>query len=160
VPIQNQPDDLGTKFADLERRLRGLETAPRGGPLGTLGLKAAVIDTQESTSSATYVDLATAGPTCTVTVGISQSVLVTATVFITAAANQSPSVELFMDGSDTGIQILALYATSAPMSANVASARIVTGVSAGPHTFSLRYKRLSGTGAVFFAARSLVVQPL
>lgn len=159
MPDIPTPEDLGTYLKDLERRVRVLETAPRALDTTQPWLHD-YIDTLEATSSPTYTNLATVGPTVTIETGNTARVLVTASAYISSPTNTSGVVALFVDG--VWFSELLTNGNSGPndLAINVTNARVIVdtvGLAPGPHTFQLRY--LSTLSAVGFAARLLIVQP-
>ncbi len=108
----------------------------------------AIVSTQETTSSASYTDLATAGPAVTLTTGtealasVSAQIRHTSTpglafvaIDITGATTASPS-----DGL-----ALAYLGTDTTGRVQMSSVYLVTGLTAGSNTFTLKYKTASGT---------------
>ena len=152
-----QPADLASVVRGLESRIRALETAPRL-ENSTLPWSSASIDDTFNTSSTTAVNSTpTAGPTVTIDVGQNGRVLVTATTYIGLnTTSQTGLVDLYVDGAYT-INILALSNNASAIASNVSSSRVITGLTIGSHTFTLRYR--ATTGDVNFSGRSLIVQP-
>ncbi len=152
-----QPADLASVVRGLESRIRALETAPRL-ENSTLPWSSASIDDTFTTASTTAVDSTpTAGPTITIDVGQNGRVLVTATTYIgLQTTSQTGSVDLFVDGAYR-LNILALSNSASAIASNVSSSRVITGLSIGSHTFTLKYR--ASTGDVNFSSRSLIVQP-
>ena len=149
------PADLSAMLADYDRRIRVLETAPRL-ENSSLPWAYSFVDVLQTTSSTTYVDLATAGPTVTVTVGQTGRVFVNVGAYVDVPAGAQGTVGLFIDGFLVR-DVVTLSGASNTIS-NPATTRIVTNLSAGSHTFTLKYR--SATGATLaFGARFLTVQP-
>src|SRR5205823_4171398 len=100
----------------------------------------AEILTEESTTSTAYVDLATPGPTKTVTVGPSGRAIVMAGAYLTSTVtNQTVVAGLKVDASPT-FDLAALgNNTSGSVAGDHSGAVLVEGLSAGPHTFKLQY---------------------
>jgi len=104
-------------------------------------------------------DVADGGPSVSAVVASSGKVFLEASAYIdTVSSNMTGSVSLWIDGSKIK-EILTLSDTAGIAVANVATKRSITGLSAGSHTFELRYKASASSG-VQFAARSLVVTPV
>jgi hypothetical protein len=126
-----------------------------------MGVTAALVATAETTTSTSYTDLTTAGPSVTVTVPASGAVLVT----ITAQSNNGnagrlQSVAFVASGSNT----LAASDTRALIASNPGSLQFqgsatfyVSGLAAGSTTFKLVYKTSQNTAT--FANRSIIVTP-
>jgi hypothetical protein len=149
------PEDLSTYIRGMESRIRALETAPRAQDT-TLPWSYSFVDLAETTSSTTYVDLATAGPTVTVTVGRTGRVFVNVGSYVDVPAGAQGTVGLFVDGFFVR-DVVTLRGASNTIS-NPATTRVITNLSAGLHTFTLKYR--SVTGALLgFGARFLTVQP-
>lgn len=150
------PEDLSSYVRDLERRIRTLETAPRAQDT-TQPWQSNIIDGTFSTSSTVDVDSVPPGPSITIRVGQSGRALVSASAYIGLnTTNQSGFVALYIDGVPE-VDIVGLSNNNSAMAANVASSRVVTGLSEGSHTFLLKYRVTTGTGN--FSSRSLIVQP-
>lgn len=124
-----------------------------------------VINTIQTTTSATYVDLATAGPSATVTIGASG----TAIVMLTAQAmTASSGVEAYMGFAVSGATTVAASDTQALVSATrntgdtpkSAATFWVTGLNAGSTTFTSKYR--SGTSGTLasFDYRNIIVIPV
>jgi hypothetical protein len=124
------------------------------------------IDTLEATSSTSYTDLATVGPTVTAEVYATGNVLVTASSYLS-----TPGAASSINGSYVGVSVdggaaidLLQLQLSTPAGAAVGAAaqfsrqKEITGLSAGLHTFKLKYKALGGSSS--FETRVLTVQPL
>ena len=151
-----QPADLASVVRGLESRIRALETAPRL-QNSTLPWTSSIIDPTFNTGSPTAVDSSPAGPTITIDVGQNGRVLVTASAYIGLnATGQTGSIDLYVDGAYT-VNILALSNSASTIAANVSSSRVITDLSIGSHTFTLKYRVT--TGDANFSSRSLIVQP-
>ena len=134
------------------------------------GLQSAEVSTSQGTTSAgTYVDLATAGPSVTVTVGTSGRALVSASALMfpgaSGAGNTSDTafVGLSIDGGAPGNSLAQFTGASGTGVSNNGSGTIggqvlVTGLSAGSHTCKLQYTTLNGT-FTSFQNRVITVQP-
>lgn len=159
MPDIPTPEDLGTYLKDLERRVRVLETAPRALDT-TQPWSHDFIDTVESTSSLTYTNLATVGPTVTMETGNTSRVLVTASAYFDTPPNTTGLVGLYVDGVLFSDLLTCGNGTTNYISTNITNMRVIVdtvGLAPGPHTFQLRYK--STLDPVGFAARLLIVQP-
>ena len=119
---------------------------------------AARIDTSQTTASATYVDLATVGPVVTEVTGT--SVLVIVNFRFTVASTTPSFVSVAVSGATTRA---AADADACPAVCQVSSAGpvpcsamiLLTGLTAGTNTFTMRYRAGAGTPA--FSFRSLAV---
>jgi hypothetical protein len=148
------PEDLSTYVRSLESRIRALETTPRL-QNASFPWYPGFVANQDSTTSTSYGDLATPGPSVNVTLGDPGRVIVTVSAFCETTATYQADIGLYVDGSFYS-QVL-LVGSSRDLAANFSSSRIHFPFSAGTHTFELKYRTSGGTSS--FAARSLIVQP-
>ena len=111
----------------------------------------------QTTNSTTYVDLATAGPSTTVTVAASGVVLVAISAAIQPTNGNDAFVGFATDGTNPANDAQAMSAHST-LSSFGATYRL-TGLTAGSHTFKLVY-RVSGGGNATFSNRNIIVTPL
>jgi hypothetical protein len=142
-------------------------TGPKGatgligatGPAGTNGAGAATVATLQSTSSGSYGDLATVGPSVAVTVPASGRVLVTMTSRIvpTIAAGFMSFTSTGGTGNVFADDTRALIADHTSVQAS--ATYVVNGLSPGSHTFTSKYK-VCCAGDAFFEQRSIIVIPL
>ena len=129
----------------------------------TLRADTATVDTQQTTTSTSYTDLATSGPAVTLTTGTKALVLITVDMLPgTAATGQDCSAAFAVSGATTRSAADAerLY-VSAPTGATygpemrATAAILVTNLTAGSNTFTLKYKVNAGTG--IFRHRAITV---
>jgi len=123
--------------------------------------QAATIATAESTSSSSWTDLATVGPTVTAWVGTSRA-LALGSAEIIVAAGVSGAIAVSVDGAaPSGIggnfATFGINGTTGG-GASVSLAAIITGLSVGSHTFRMKYEN-NGSGSPPFSSRGLVVIP-
>ena len=149
----------GLKGDTGSQGLKG-DTGTRG-PAGTEGAAEASVTTYETTSTAGagWVDLATPGPSVTVTVPASGKVLVTLTAaIISTAANEEVAMGFCIDGvqADLWHSLAYMGQTAAVMTQN--SATFVESVTPGSHTFKATYVAAGGYG--IFWNRHIIVIPL
>ena len=130
---------------------------------GNITSDSSTVITAEGTTSTTYTDLATAGPSVTATIGASGKALVLyscdlenslATVF--TAMSFAVSGATTVTTSDDWRAAATVVAASAVQT--VSRARLVTGLTPGSNTFTMKYRVASGTGT--FHRRHMVVLPL
>lgn len=120
----------------------------------------AVVSTSQTTTSASYVDLATVGPSVTVTTGTIAVVELSA-AFNSSSVNAQCFIAVAVSGattraaSDTEALYLASFAASVFQRAGVSVT--LTGLTAGSNIFTLRYRVSAGTGT--FADRRISVRP-
>jgi hypothetical protein len=120
----------------------------------------AAVDTNQTTASTSYVDLATAGPSVTLTTGT--SVL----VFISAVQRNTGGTGNYVSVAVSGATTLAANDTNALFTdQDGAQQRIggavvkkLTGLTAGSNTFTLKYRVTSNTGHFYY--RSIMVLAL
>jgi hypothetical protein len=133
------------------------------GPPGTAGTVANAVATAESTSSTTYVNLTTAGPSVTVIVPASGRVLVSVT---TATTGNSASTSCLMSFAASGGNTVAASDANAVILAGQALQRasatsVLGGLAAASTTFTAQY-RVAGQGSASctYSNRSIMAIPL
>jgi len=126
-----------------------------------LGSSAEVI-TSQTTTSVTFADLSTAGPSVTVTTGTSALVFLSAYAANTLSAGYTGFIGINVSGASTiaatedrGART-AFYGNGT--SINLAACVKITGLTAGSNVFKLQYKCDGST--IAFANRSIIVIPL
>jgi len=121
----------------------------------------AEVATSQSTTSTSYVDLATVGPSVTMTPSASGKVLVHLSGLIENDTSGHVAVMSFaMSGGNTqaAADEFAL-STDGPIAQRIGGTFLLTGLAAVSTTFTAKYRRTS-TGTGTFADRKLVVQPM
>ena len=123
--------------------------------------KSAVVATSQTTASLTYVDLTTAGASVSCVTGTSAIVTVCAQITNSAAATNYASYAV--SGATTIAAADAIAAIVVASAANVpnlsaSTTQIITGLTAGTNTFTMKYRVTAGTGT--FVNRSITVQAL
>lgn len=121
----------------------------------------ASVATEETTTSTTYVDLATVGPAVTVTVGVSGIAIVT---LYAALKNSDATGTSFMDVGLSGANTRAAVDVTALGPVGTAYQRlglsiVLTGLTPGATTFTAKY-RTSGAATGTFSARRIGVVTL
>lgn len=121
----------------------------------------ATVATSQTTTSTSFADLATVGPTATLTTGANAIVTLTAN-FTNTGTNNQCIMAYAISGATT---LAATSATSASFytqtslnSAQLSATYLQTGLTAGSNTFTAKYAVNSGTGT--FAFRNIIVMPL
>lgn len=119
------------------------------------------INTSESTTSLTYVDLATAGPIVTATTG-ANAIIIFGALTGNNTAGQSTAMSVAISGATTlaasdayNLQLVS------PVGGNLfsmSSSALLTGLNPGVNTFTCKYRVSANTGS--WANRSLIVFPL
>lgn len=111
------------------------------------------VDTDQTSTSTTYTDLATVGPSVTVTTGTKALVIFRANVHNGNGAGNRPSIDFAVSGATTrsaGDTTNAVMSSGTAISASDALRPSVVGfavvtLTAGSNTFTLKYKTNSGT---------------
>lgn len=121
-------------------------------------IESATVDTAENTTSTSFADLTTPGPSVTVTTGIRALIIVTAqTDNATAGSNNLVGVTISGATTEAAADATALLnensAASEPNRSSVI--RHHTGLTAGSNTFKLQYRVSGGTGT--FQRRHIIV---
>lgn len=141
--FQNYTDDVTTKLAAKSDKSSPLVFATDG------------VDTFQSTTSTSYTDLATVGPSVTLTTGTKALVIVTSRISC-AAVNDTGYVSFAVSGatSVSAIDAFAMrYAVNYALKAS--NAYVIAGLTAGTNTFTLKYK--TGSGTSYFDTRQIIV---
>lgn len=125
--------------------------------------KTAIVNTTETTTSSTYTDLATAGPAVTVTIGQSGMALVSISSGLNmgAAGVGFARVGVALSGANTlaaGTNNAYIVQTSDTPHIRNGVAFLLTGLTAGSTTFTLKYAASANTAT--FADRAISVIPL
>lgn len=119
------------------------------------------VATSQTTTSTTYTDLTTVGPTVTVDTGTTATVIFSATL-----SNNTLDIPSYMSVEVSGASTVAASDTWCTLQDGVAigsveralSAHRFTGLSEGTNTFTCKYRVGANTGT--FADRHLIVIPL
>ena len=163
--------DVAVRLGDLTGGQYGLAVLPAGAAPGTpLQRVGGALEAQQTTgvsySSTTWGDTSPAGPSLTVPIGVSGQALVTMDCQISSGANaagETALAGLSIDGAapaapypliEEGITLNGSIVGSA------SSTFLVSGLTAGSHTFKMQYKVSTATVNGTFAASTLIVQPL
>lgn len=128
-------------------------------PVTPQTIKADYIATSQSTTSTSYTDLTTAGPTVTITTGTTAYV----TIQTIAAANVANRqyMSFAVSGASTisagTYEIAPVYVpTGGEVTVPLVLSFVVTGLTAGSNTFTCKYKSLDGN-AIAFSKRFIQV---
>ncbi|XTZ17040.1 hypothetical protein ACQSSU_06585 [Micromonospora echinospora] len=121
----------------------------------------ATINTQESTSSNAFVDLATAGPSVSLTTGQTVIVILSAALFNTSAG-QTAQMSVQVTGASSvapSVNLALIYESGAAGDLVQGSyAFPISGLTAGTNTFTAKY-RADAAGTATFLRRQIVVLP-
>lgn len=124
------------------------------------GIAAATVSTSQTTTSTTYTNLATVGPSVTVDTGTKALVVVTFEGFSStvAAWNRMSYVVSGASSIAAADSRSAWFATPSGGGASVIGIGYHTNLTAGSNTFTAKYRVSAGTGT--FANRNIFVIPL
>lgn len=118
------------------------------------------VATNESTTSTSYTDLATSGPSVTLTTGSVALVILSAQIFNNTAGKFS-FMSCAVSGATTDAadddDALFFESSAANDQMGASRARLYTGLTPGSNTFTAKYRVDAGTGS--FLRRSLIVIP-
>lgn len=137
-------------------------------PIATADATTVAVATSQTTTSTSYADLATVGPSVTVTIGQSGKALLS---FAATMSNTQSSAQDIIAVAISGATTIAASDTNSLQHLTTGAGDIrryglsyvVTGLTPGVHTFKLQYRVQStgsGSGTGTFATRSLSVIPL
>jgi len=121
------------------------------------------VDTSQTSTSTSYTDLATSGPTATATTGTQALVIVGARIQV-AALTQTVFMSFAVSGATTvaANDIYAIQATSPggefESGKQMSYASVITGLTAGSNTFTAKYRVSGSTGT--WLNRQIIVVPL
>lgn len=105
---------------------------------------AAVVSTTETTTSLTYTNLTTTGPSVTITTGTSVIVIISADIRNTVSTGNTAWVSIDVSGATTiaASDTNAFYASSPGGGFNISGARavLITGLTPGSNIFTLKYR--------------------
>ena len=119
-----------------------------------------VVTTSESTSSTSYTDLTTVGPTVTATTSTLAMVLFASRIqnsLTNGAAEVSVAVSGASSVAASANWAIKMDGIASANNIRMGMAHVFTGLTAGSNTFTMKYLVGSGTGT--FAARELIVLP-
>lgn len=115
---------------------------------------------EESTTSTSFVDLATTGPSVPVTIGPSGRAIVLGGAYMTSTVTNQTVVAGLKIDSNAAFDLAALgNNTSGSIAGDHSSGVLLSGLSAGAHTFKMQYLQSLGGATGRFAARWLLVLP-
>lgn len=121
---------------------------------------AASIATLQTTASTTYTDLATTGPAVTLTTGTSALVTITA-YMSTNTAGDGAAAATAVSGATTSaaadVTSMTVGNFSAGQAYQYSATNLITGLTAGSNTFTMKYKAITG-GTASFQNRQIVVE--
>lgn len=121
-------------------------------------IKTAEVNTSQSTTSTSYTDLSTVGPSVTVTTGTRALVMINAQ-FENNTTNASCSVSFAVSGATSLSAIttygMAIDGLTASNSNRKGASYLLQTLNAGSNTFTMKYNVGSGTGT--FSKRRIVV---
>lgn len=122
--------------------------------------RSATVSTDESTASTSYVDLATVGPSVTLVTGTTAIVTLGAQEYETVI-NFSALISVAVSGATT---LAASDTNASSVTATVASARVanyisfvLTGLTAGTNTFTMKYRVENASNTYHYENRRIMV---
>jgi hypothetical protein len=125
----------------------------------TTGAQTADVTTSESTTSTTYADLTTPGPSVTVTIGASGLAMVMVSATMSGSATGTTPIMSWRAGAGTPLDVDSAIQTGVIAEiARLSRTTLATGLTPGSVTFDAKYRVASGTGT--FSNRRLIVIPL
>lgn len=128
------------------------------GPAGTSGAAQADVAPLELTSSRSFTDLTTIGPSVTVSVPASGRVLVTVTAFLGGTASTA-TMSFTSTGGSGNVTASVARSVQAITPMRCSATYLVSGLSTGNHTFTATYR--SGDGDIVrFGDRVILVIPM
>lgn len=156
---------LQTRIGELSDGSYGVEDLDAGGTAVLLSSLAFgqgydEVLTSQGTTSTSYTDLATVGPTVTLNVGATGKVIAVWSAITTlSATGASASVAISIDGGAPGAATGFVSNFTGSGGSGACAVRQITGLSAGSHTFRLKYLSSNGAVTATFQNRSLLVLP-
>lgn len=115
--------------------------------------------TSETTSSTTYADLATVGPSLTASISATGSAMVTVTATVSNSKNNRYCLMSFAAGGvpASDARALSVFLFSAGDTMSLSATYYVTGLTPGSNTFTAKYKASGNTCT--FLNRNIIVVP-
>jgi hypothetical protein len=137
----------------------GALTAYTGSAWTCLTPQGAVVNTLESTSSTSYTDLTTPGPAVTLVTGTKALVTITATIDNATVSSNQVYAGFAVSGASTiaANDDQALDHRISDQFATLSGTYLVSGLTAGTNTFTMKYKTGDATRAGRFQRRNIVV---
>lgn len=149
VTAEKLNEQVKDNLVDLDRRT----TATRGN-----------VATSESTTSGSFTNLSTTGPSATCTVGSTGMVLIAVSCSVTSASNIGGLMGYAISGASTiaaaDAQSVGMKIDSSTMAARLAAVFVHIGLTPGSTTFTAKYKSLNSGSTVTFADRYITAIPL
>lgn len=120
----------------------------------------AEVSPEESSTSTSFVDLATPGPSVTVTVGPSGRAIVLGGAYMTSTVTNQTVVTGLKVDTNAPFDLADLgNNTAGSIAGDHSSGVLISGLSAGSHTFKLQYLQSLGGATARWAARWILVLP-
>lgn len=161
-----EPDHTYARIKELERRVKTLETAPRTQLTGIIAAEILTGESLGATDAFAFHDLATPGPSVTVTTGPSGKVLVLASALVlvqaNAGGNGTARFGVGLDGADPLDQVGTVGLVNIAnlfVETNPTAIQLYTLTANASHTFRMMYRWESGTSAQWLD-RSIVAIPI
>lgn len=131
------------------------------GPAGTAGVQANTVATSETTTSLVYTDLATPGPSVTVTIpaGTTRALVIVTAEEKTSNGSNSAFISFAVSGASTvGATDARAFEVQVNNFIRASATSVITGLTPGINTFTAKYRVSGATGT--FAVRDITVIPL
>lgn len=142
-PHQAAPNVNGLQIGGKPFAKQGVVTA----------IQSALVATNETTSSLSYADLATTGPSVTLVTGTTAVVWLSATVYRPSGAGNTAQLSVAVSGATTqaaaDANAASFSATLAGYVSSMSRSALLTGLTPGVNTFTLKYKVDGGTFSLY-----------
>ena len=129
--------------------------------LDSSGIASATVGTNQTTTSTSYTDLATVGPSVTLTTG-TKALVIISTYIQTAASNRDSYASWDVSGASTvaasDTWAILVWGSNSGVQISASRAHLITGLTAGSNTFTMKYRVSVGTGS--FSQRTITVLDL
>lgn len=158
--------DTRRDLADFRSTVLARLSTAGGGGGGEGSADHGYVATSQGTTSGTFADLATTGPSATCTVGASGEVLVFISAKIASPSDDGGEVAVAVSGAttvaaDADRTILANAVDDvATYTIGAGTSYVHTGLNEGSTTFTMKYRRSTGSGTINFSDRQIVVIPI
>jgi len=157
--------NTGNGFNDSILALRHFANSQISASKLDLDPDAAIVATNESTTSASFTNLATVGPAVTVAVGVNGLLLVGIYALEdSGTADTRPSMGFELSGANAAVatdnRSLVMEASTGGAEVRHGAVFLLTGLTAGSTTLTAKYKRKAGAGTALFEDRRIWAIPL
>ena len=126
--------------------------------LDSSGVASATLGTNQTTTSTSYTDLATVGPSVTLTTG-TKALVIISTYIQNAVSNRDTYASWEVSGASTVAAAdswgMLVWANASGIQISASRVHLITGLTPGSNTFTMKYRVSAGTGA--FSQRHITV---